>query len=278
MNLTLEPTLRHATLAALCMSLSLTGAALADDETEMPGITPAAQTPLPEAKELFAAAMDAIGGREALEKIESSMVKGNVSTPMGRIGMESYFASPNKFLLKQNMPGMGDVSMGSDGTVAWMRNPMMGYELIESDDAEEMMGQASMHNIVLRMEKEFKEFEVVERTSFKNEQCYKVRMKDKEGKEQFAYFLVEGKFLAGMEVTQEGPMGPATITMEFKDWREYGDIKMFNRMIMNQMGMNMTMEFEEIEFNNVDNAIFTLPSEIKKLAEQLQAAENDSDE
>lgn len=233
---------------------------------------------LPKANQLFENAIKAIGGREALDGIKSSTVKAKMNTPMGSITIESFFVSPDRFLLKQSLPGMGEISMGSDGETTWVLNPMMGYQLIEPDDAEDMRSQASMHNLIVRLEKEFSQGTTVDRQKFHDQDCYKVRMVDKNGGEQFVFFNAETHLMAGMEMSQNSQMGPVKAVMRFEDWKERGDIKMFHKMIVNQGGMNMTMEMTEVDFGAVDKALFTLPAEVKRLAEQRKAENVNKDD
>src|SRR5262245_65576576 len=80
--------------------------------------------------------VQAIGGRQAVEKITSRVTKGTfeVST-MGLKGeLEVYAKAPNKTLRVQNLSGVGEILDGYDGKIAWSQNPMMG--LREKDGAE----------------------------------------------------------------------------------------------------------------------------------------------
>lgn len=265
-------------IAGLLTGLCMTGTTLALDTEEVKGTAPtlAMARNLPPAKEILDNAVKAMGGRDAIKNVKSSSFKAKMNTPMGDVLIESYYLNPDQFLIKQAVPGMGEITMASDGQTTWTHNPMMGYQLLDDEEVELMRDQASMHNLVVRLEKEFSDIQTVEQLKFNDRDCYKLRMLDTEGQEQFAYFDVKGHLMAGMEMQQATPMGPSKATMRFEDWKTYGDIKFFSRMVISQMGMDMTMEMTEVKFDNVDKKIFALPDEVKKLAAERKAATEES--
>lgn len=267
-------------VAGLFAGLCMAGIAVADEPTNATSPAIAAPADLPEAKTVLENALKAMGGREALDGVKSSMVKATIrNTPMGDMSLETYYATPNRFLLKQIVPGMGEMSMGSDGETAWVLNPMVGYQLLNPDDVEGMRDQASMHNFVMRLEKEFSDLKTVDRTAFQEQDCFKVRMIDNDGQEQFAFFNAENHFIAGLEIKQQTLRGLSTTSMRFEEWKTFGDIKIFTRMIVNEQGQgDMTLEMTEIELDKVDKAVFTLPAEVKRMADERRATEQPEDD
>ncbi len=83
---------------------------------------------MPTVQKILAKYVQAIGGKQANEKIKSRMAKGNVEMmPMGIKGtFENYAAAPNKSSTKVSLAGIGDFSDGFDGTTAWTINPVQG--------------------------------------------------------------------------------------------------------------------------------------------------------
>ena len=278
------PTFRLAFGNALMLSVTLwVGAAAFGQETATP--PPAAPKPAPTepAKDLPAAlsivksSIEAMGGQKAIDAIESTSIKGNIASPMmpAAINMEIKSAKGGKMFMKQELPGMGEGTAGSDGTTAWKSDPMSGgYQLMSPEEAKQTVKRSNMYNILFNIENEFKTLETVDKTSFNGEECYKVRMvsEDKSVPEQMGYFSLANKLMTGLETTEEGPMGPVTTTFHFKDWKELNDVKVFSALDLERMGMNMTMTFSEVEFNKVDPAVFELPAEVKKLVAEKQNA------
>lgn len=246
---------------------------------------PGVSADLPKAKKVIEDAIDAMGGRDAFKSVKSMMFKISITSPAGAAAMEGFTAQGGKFLLKQEMGGMM-MRTGSNGKIGWMHHPMAGYDLMDDEDLPDMQRQAEMHSILLRLDEEFETMETVGRADFAGKPCYKVRMVPKNDKpkaedddedatepEQFYFFDVESKLLSGVEATQETPFGSMTSTMRFDEWKKKGDLNLFTRVRFSQMGMEAALNFTELELDVVDDAIFELPAEVKKLAEDRKNAE-----
>lgn len=244
---------------------------------------PGVSADLPKAKKVIEDAIDAMGGRDAFKNVKSMMFKISITSPAGAAAMEGFTAKGGKFLLKQEMGGMM-MRTGSDGTIGWMHHPMAGYDLMNDEDLPEMQRQAEMHSILLRLDEEFETIETVGKADFNDKPCYKVRMVPKAETpqaddeavtepEQFYFFDIESKLLSGVEATQKTQFGEMTSTMRFDEWKKKGDLNLFTRVRFSQMGMEASLNFTELELDVVDNAIFELPDEVKKLAEDRKNAD-----
>ena len=239
-----------------------------------PGTQPASQPAttakdLPKAEEIVKAALEAMGGKKAFDDIKSTSIKATMSTPMGDMTLDMKSAVPARFLLLQSFPGMGEMSIGSDGKVGWMNNPMAGgLQLLEGEQLEQMRKQSNMYLIVFNLQEDFKELETVDRIQFNGQDCYKVKMTPKEeGRPtQFGFFSSDSKLMQGMEITQDGPMGQQmTSTISFAEWKPIEKLHLFTKMNIEQAGMQVGMTFTEVEFNKVDPAAFEPPAEVKEL-------------
>jgi hypothetical protein len=106
--------------------------------------TKTAAAKMPTVSEILAKFVEAIGGKQANEKIKSRMAKGTVELiPMGIKGtFENYSAAPNKSVAKVSLAGIGDLVEGFDGTTAWSVNPIQGNR----DKQGEELAQAKLNN------------------------------------------------------------------------------------------------------------------------------------
>jgi outer membrane lipoprotein-sorting protein len=223
---------------------------------------------LPPAKEIIDGSLKAMGGKEAFEKLTSTRVVGKMNMMGTDATMEFITAKPNKYLVKQTAPGIGEMQTGSNGELTWLSMPRGGYQLLDADQAKEMRRQADVYRIVWHMQDDQKEFQTVDRLTFRNADCYKVRLVDEHGKEQFAFFNAESKLAQGLEMTEEGPMGPVTATLTFDEWKQIGDVKVFTRITIEQMGVQQKLDLTDVEFNKVDDAVFEPPDAVKELAKK----------
>src|SRR5690242_14406954 len=99
---------------------------------------PAAEEPLPPAEKIIDRYIEVTGGKAAHEKVKSAIVTMKMSMPAQgmTMGITSYVVNPNKHYVSVEVPGVGTMEEGSDGNVAWSKNPMMGPRLKEGEEKE----------------------------------------------------------------------------------------------------------------------------------------------
>ncbi len=86
---------------------------------------------LPEAKDIIAQYIEAVGGEEALLKTVSKHIVGSVSSQAGEATLEIFRHKPNKLLIRVNAPGMDEIVQGYDGKVGYSANPMHGTSIVQ---------------------------------------------------------------------------------------------------------------------------------------------------
>jgi hypothetical protein len=95
------------------------------------GTIPPVTTPtqFPPVEQIIDHYVNAIGGRAALEKLNSRVSFGTVELQtMGLTGTaEMYEQAPNKSTLIINVEGMGTIQQTYDGSTAWLQDPLDGF-------------------------------------------------------------------------------------------------------------------------------------------------------
>src|SRR5215468_6228718 len=126
--------------------------------------------------------VQAIGGRQAVEKVTSRVTKGTFEvSAMGLKGeIEIYAKAPNKTLTIQNVSGVGEIQDGYDGKVAWSQNPMMG--LREKSGAElAAIARASDIHASLKTREHFSKLELKGKEKVGNRETYVILATPAEG-------------------------------------------------------------------------------------------------
>lgn len=257
------------TAMLLAGSTALAGAALQEEKPQSPPTEkPAAEKSddLPEPKEILEKSLDAMGGRNVFEAVESVRLAIVLESPMGNVSISSQSAKPDKVYIVQSVPGMAEMKMGLNGKVGWLHNPMAGYQILPEGEIDQLRRQANMHNIVGTFEDQFPTMETVGLVDRDEKKCYKVRLEDEQDNESFAYFDADSSLVVAFENTQQGPRGEMTTTMTFSDWEEQDKMKLYRTVVVDQLGTQMNMKITEVEFNNVDESVFELPEEVKKMS------------
>ncbi len=247
---------------------------------EAPKAQPAPAADMPEAADIIEKAIEAMGGRKALDAVTSLTMKGSITMPMGNMPFENYWADGDRILFNQTIPGgQGKMGAGLNGAVGW-RHMMGEYELLGEQDIERFKEQANFHLMLQEMEKGFGSVRTMGLVEFDGRKCYKLQFeepKEDVRADVFGYFDQETHLMAGKEMIEETPGVPFSTTMKFKDWKKVGEVKLFRQMIIEQMGKQMVMEYTELEANTVEPKVFEVPAEVMKLVEEKKQAEADSE-
>jgi hypothetical protein len=100
---------------------------------------------LPSASQVIARYVEAIGGRDAVMRHPTSRSVGTFEMPAAglRGEMEILTAQPNRMVSVVNIPGLGTMRSGFDGTVGWSVDPIMGARLFSGAELESIRDQST---------------------------------------------------------------------------------------------------------------------------------------
>lgn len=236
---------------------------------------PAVGGELPTADELIDKALEAMGGK-AINKLESYSASSEMTSAMGTMTIETLWVRPDRVYVRTTIPQMGDMEMGTDGTIGWMSHPMIGYQLLEGDQLKQARQQA-IHARLLHLRKTIKEndqeIEGVGETELDGVKCHELRLITKANgvvSRRAMYFDAASGLIRAMRVAG-GPLGPATV-VRFADWKAIDGVKFFHRMeLEGGPGASTVIKYVRIELNKVSPERVALPEEVKKLAAERRA-------
>jgi len=272
---------RSCGLPAACASIMLALPCFAQDGGDAKPVTPPATTApaaakVPEAKDIIALYVKALGGETAIRSHTSRMMKGEMELPaMGGdpmvASMVIYSAAPNKMLAEIEVPDFGQVRQGYDGKVAWSIDPMSGPVILPEEQIEQMKEQTDFYGEI-DFDKRFKSMESLDERDFDGVRCYALKMIDLEDGESTYLFEVESGLLRGTKQTEETQMGPMEMTNINKEYKEFGGVKFPVHTEIEMMGMARIMRFSVIELDGVAAEVFALPDEVQALVKQAEEA------
>lgn len=228
--------------------------------------TPVAAQQLPAAKDLHARHVQAMGGADMIKKHAMLHITGNFEIPAQGISgtMEIWSIAPDKMVTVQDIPGVGAMKSGYDGTVAWQINPMTGASVLTGKQLDQLKQQADLH-AVLNTDKYIQSMETVEKTSFDAKDAYKVKVVTRTGEEYFEFYDATTGLNVGMTRNIESQMGPIEATTMIGDYKDVDGQLVPMKMRQSAMGMESIIVFNKVEFTGVDPTLFELPKEIKAL-------------
>ncbi len=247
-----------------CLIFTLAVSAAIAQQSSQPATRSAAD--LPSAGEILAKFVKAMGGEKALRRYSSSYTTGEFSIPsQGMSGtLEVYLKAPNKSLTVVQIEGFGTVKEGFDGKTAWSTDPASGPQLLDGAALEVRRIDADFFG-PLNYQKNFKSIRVIDRSTFKEELCYKVEMVDKADYTRTLYFSVQTGLIHAAEFTFPTPMGDIPGTSVTGEYKDFGGIMTPIKTTVTIMGMDRVITVKEVEYDTVADTVFDLPQEIRNL-------------
>src|SRR5262249_50631349 len=107
---------------------------------------PAAAADAPTVDFILAKHVEAVGGKQALEKIHSRRVQFKMeSEVMGNSEGEVFAQIPDRLRSHIDMGTTGIIDEGFDGTVAWVKNPWQGLRVKTGDELAKVKRDAQFH-------------------------------------------------------------------------------------------------------------------------------------
>jgi hypothetical protein len=275
-----------ATLTAVAIAAGMMVTSLGHAASPLPVQAPE----LPPVEKVLERCVLAVGGRNVVDRIETLYIKTTFSMQT-EMEYEQWWSRDGGRRVRTVLPGAGEVIMGTDGEVAWMKSPM-GYMLATPDQADQMRTQAGMFMFMLDPRSFAKDdigaMAIVDEVEFGGTLCYKLHYLTKDDREGFAFFAKEGGLPIGF--VQHGPEGTDRVdTMLLKNWKEVKGVHFFHTIEMQQVTKQSVSPMrterdaeedtvikghiwvKELTVNEVDKKLFELPPTIVELVNEQKA-------
>ena len=257
------------TLRALLQGMALASVLVVTASAQAPATAPAqakADEPLPAAQSVIDRHIEAIGGRSAIKALNSVIIKGSIAIPANGMSgtIEVFAARPNKTLAKTTLAGIGDISEGFDGTVAWSKSPMTGPMLVTGEELAQKAFDSEFDG-ALGIANRYESIKTLEKTTFEGRPVYKLALTRKGGGTDIDFYDVETGLKAGSIIERKNPMGTISVTTSVSDYKKFGSLLQPTVMTQSMTGVQMVTTFTSVEYNTVDPSVFELPAEIKAL-------------
>lgn len=223
---------------------------------------------LPAAPTLVAKYAAAIGG-PALLIAKSIVTKGGMSMPAAGINasFEMTQLAPNSMSMITTIPGMGEVTVGYDGTTAWAMDPMQGARVLDGKELDQMKDDASFRAMV-RSPELFTSVQTVADTTMNGERCYLVKMAWKSGRESFDCFSAMSGLIVASKSTQKTAMGEIPVVSMISDYKKFGDITVATKQTQELMGQQQILTISSVEVGNGTGVTIAPPAAIKAMVKK----------
>ncbi|MCR9160228.1 MAG: hypothetical protein ACE37F_27500 [Nannocystaceae bacterium] len=200
---------------------------------EAPAAEPAAETPaqdanagvdqgnLPKAEELFAANVEAVGGKAKIETIKTFYREDTMEIPAQKIKITNkMWWSGGDFYAEADMPGMGVTKIWKVGDALWSKDPINGMRQITGKELEQQLRSNELV-VTANWQAHFSKAETKARRMVDGKPVIDVVLTTNGGEEVTMSFDEETKLLVEQAFVQDTPQGKIpmkSINEEYKDF------------------------------------------------------------
>lgn len=195
-------------------------------------------------------------------------VRSTITMDMPAMGMSmsvnSVARRPNQVVVETEIPGVGTVRQGYDGTTAWAVDPMQGPRILAGMEAAAMI-EGSTFNSMVRSADLFSAMVAAGTADVAGDAATCVKFTWKSGRETTDCFSNATGLLTRTVAKQVTQAGEVEVEMFIKDYRNVNGLMLPHRIESQLMGMAMVMTTTVMEFGPQQASLFELPPEIKAL-------------
>ena len=216
---------------------------------------------LPKAEEILAKYTQAVGGKEAVEKIKTRVIKGvSVSGNNQNFPLEINFAAPDKYTLDVALP-QTPTTQKYNGAAGWLKNSREDRAMDSVDLARARSLAASLE--ILQPKEPYPRLGVGVPEKVGDREAYVLRGSLPDKRRVRYYFDKETGLLLRRVVQTETVIGVDPEQTDYEDYRAVDGVKVAHtiRTIYLDTNYNSTRKFTEVKHNaKVDDAAFTMPA------------------
>lgn len=236
-------------IAVLACTTFVAGGAIGQERSSSAASATATTKELVDGAELMDAYIQALGGAEAMEKIDGRRSEGKME--IKALGMEGSVlllqGKPDRFLMSMELKGIGKVETGSNGDVVWENSVVSGKRVIEGEEREQAIRRMGL-TADLHWRELYKSAKTVGEGKVGDRDVWIVELTPvDDGKPQTNYFDKETHLLLRMKATLKTPMGDIAIDSQFLDYRTVDGIQMPFESRQSLMGQNQVLKLTKVE-------------------------------
>lgn len=227
--------------------------------------SPARAADTPSVDSILAKAVDALGGKAAMEKVHSRIIKIRIeSDTIPSSTGEIYTKAPNKQASRIDLSGTGVLEDGFDGKVAWAKSPWEPLRVKEGEELAKVKRDAELHR-ELKMKTLYPGLTVKGKEKIGEEEAYLLESKlSGSSREQF-WFSAKTGLLVRQQSDFEAPQGKVSVTVNVQEHATFEGLKYPSQMKMRYSMGDQSFEFNmkavEVKHNvTIDDAKFAKPS------------------
>lgn len=223
----------------------------------------AQQTPLTTTAAVLECYKQALGGADAIAKVQSETVRGEIeATGMKQKATFIYYAKPFKQLFTITRPDGTQITVGFDGTTSWTITPQAAT--IDKDTALEAVRRDADLQYALHQPRYFNKLELAGITDFEGHKCYWLHGTTHWGKDNNQFYDVTTGLLVGYRFQVDTASKNVAIAV-FEDYKNFGGPLVATKNTIRSGDHFQTFIYKSVSYEPLDDSLFALPPTVKAL-------------
>lgn len=257
-------------IRSLAISCAILGActqgAAPGDAAPKPAEKPPAPAPvpaapaLPGAEQLLAESVEAMGGAAKFDALKSYYAESQLSMGgLGLTGVARTWWRGGDFYNETEMPGVGQMKVGSLGGKAWADDPINGPRALSGKESEQAAWSATLC-LAHEWKRHFKTAETTGVKEVDGKKLAEVLLTSALGDKVVMRIDLASKLPVSQSFTQVNPMGELPATVTFEDFRAVDGVTIAFKQIVDASLTKAVSTTTKVELNApVDEAKFAMP-------------------
>jgi hypothetical protein len=215
----------------------------------------------PTAEQVLSRYVDAVGGRSAVARLKTRVLKGTRDASQGRSWpMELNVKEPGKYLMVLNIPEQGELRRGADGARGWVRTRGVAREMTPAE--VESLRDAFTLSAPVAISEPFPQMTPAGLEKIGERAAYVLEHRPSAGVRELYYFDRETGLLLRRKNYRDTVLFPVPEQYDFEDYRDVDGLKLpFTVRYSNiDTWFSFTRKFTDIKHNvPLDDALFSPP-------------------
>jgi hypothetical protein len=244
----------------LLVILVAAAAAMGQEKQTSQGAKPAEG--LPAVDQILDKYVQAIGGKAAVQKLTSIVMKGTFEVPaFGASGtVERYSKAPNKLAIVVEIGGFGTVQNGFNGTAGWSQDPQNGMRDLSGKELAQTKVEADLYRDI-KLKEIYPKMAVTGKDKVADRDAYVIEATSPDAGSAKLYFDAQNGLLVRTD-SNNYAAGEEVPTQTFlEDYKEFDGLKFPTTIRQTNPNISFTMKFNEVKSNvPVDDKKFNKPA------------------
>jgi hypothetical protein len=206
--------------------------------------------------------VQAIGGKVAILKFNSTVSKGTCETPAtGASGpIEIYAKAPNKWVFIITIPGIGAIMEGYDGATGWSQDPTTGLREKSGVELAGIKRDLDYYREI-KLKDLYTKMEVRGKEKVGDREAYVVLATPAEGAPYTYYFDAQTGLKVRLDELAETGLGQIPLVSYFEDYRDVDGVKVPFLVRRHSSVLAYTFKLDEVKHNvPIEDAKFAKPA------------------